>query len=310
MQSCTVDLGVPVHYADFGGEGSTPFVLVHGLGGSFVNWMAVGPLLAKYGRCVALDLAGFGYTPGDNVASTLENNRLLLDRFLREVTGRALVFGNSMGGLLAAQQAAYCPSTVAGLVLSGPALLAPKKRQVDLTVVSTLGMLMVPGLGEYYAKRRKQKSTPKQLVDENMLLCASYPQLLPKDALEAHYRVAEKRFQFSWSDKAYLTAARSLLKRMLLHPHSMENDLKKIVAPVLLLHGQRDRLVPISVARRVAVLRPSWEVQEIEDLGHVLQLECPEEFVNRAMLWWSTIQSLPTTLQGTAAKTVESAAHL
>ena len=45
MRSRTIDLDGPVHYADFGGTGPT-LVLVHGLGGSHVNWMAVGPALA------------------------------------------------------------------------------------------------------------------------------------------------------------------------------------------------------------------------------------------------------------------------
>jgi hypothetical protein len=47
-----VDLGGPVHYLDFGGHGPT-MVLVHGLGGSHVNWLAAGPLLARSARVVA-----------------------------------------------------------------------------------------------------------------------------------------------------------------------------------------------------------------------------------------------------------------
>src|SRR6266487_1386229 len=42
LESRFIDLGGPVHFADFGGDGPT-MVLVHGLGGSAVNWMAVGP---------------------------------------------------------------------------------------------------------------------------------------------------------------------------------------------------------------------------------------------------------------------------
>src|SRR5436305_1908860 len=42
MLSRTLDLDGPVHVADFGGAGPT-MVLVHGLGGSHANWLAVGP---------------------------------------------------------------------------------------------------------------------------------------------------------------------------------------------------------------------------------------------------------------------------
>ena len=48
MKTGIVDLGGPIHYADFGGSGP-PMVLVHGLGGSLANWMAVGDALtARY----------------------------------------------------------------------------------------------------------------------------------------------------------------------------------------------------------------------------------------------------------------------
>ena len=62
MEQRVIDLGGPVHYLDFGGAGS-PMVLVHGLGGSAINWQSVGSLLAERHRVVALDLPGFGRTP-------------------------------------------------------------------------------------------------------------------------------------------------------------------------------------------------------------------------------------------------------
>ena len=62
MRHRTVDLDGPVHYIDFGGEGK-PLLMVHGLGGSALNWMAVGPELAKHNHVLAIDLAGFGQTP-------------------------------------------------------------------------------------------------------------------------------------------------------------------------------------------------------------------------------------------------------
>jgi pimeloyl-ACP methyl ester carboxylesterase len=48
------DLDGPVHYIDFGGEGK-PLLMVHGLGGNALNWMAVGPELAKRYHAFALD---------------------------------------------------------------------------------------------------------------------------------------------------------------------------------------------------------------------------------------------------------------
>ena len=58
------DLDGPVHWVDFGSPqastGAPPVVLVHGLGGSHLNWVGIGSELARTHRVVALDLAGFG----------------------------------------------------------------------------------------------------------------------------------------------------------------------------------------------------------------------------------------------------------
>src|SRR5438093_11172342 len=101
MRSCTIDLDGPVHYADFGGTGPT-LVLVHGRGGSHVNWMAVAPALARDARVLAVDLAGFGRPPLGERSADVHANRLLLDRFLDGVAaGPAALVGSSMRALVA-----------------------------------------------------------------------------------------------------------------------------------------------------------------------------------------------------------------
>src|SRR6266540_513830 len=61
--SRTADLGGPVHYVDFGGPAAAPrVVLVHGLGGSHLNWCLLAPRLVAKARLLAVDLVGFGLT--------------------------------------------------------------------------------------------------------------------------------------------------------------------------------------------------------------------------------------------------------
>src|SRR5207249_7166719 len=126
MRSRTVDLGGPVHFADFGGAGPT-MVLVHGLGGSHLNWLAVGPALAAHARVLAPDLAGFGRTPLAGRSAEVQANHALLDRVLDTIAdGPVILVGNSMGGLLAMLEAANRPDKVAALVLVGPAQPRPR----------------------------------------------------------------------------------------------------------------------------------------------------------------------------------------
>src|SRR5439155_2033294 len=120
-ESRYVDIDGPVHYREWSGPSSLTFVCVHGLGGSLLNWLSVAPGFAERGRVFAVDLAGFGRTPREGRSSGIRANRLLLSRFLRDVTnGPVVLAGNSMGGAIAILQAALEPDSTAGLVLTSP----------------------------------------------------------------------------------------------------------------------------------------------------------------------------------------------
>src|SRR5260221_12223365 len=97
----TANLDGPVHYVDFGGTGR-PLLMVHGLGGSALNWMAVGPEIANSHHAIAIDLAGFGQTPLFSRRAAVGGNAELVHEFIEHVIGRSVVtLGNSMGGTIA-----------------------------------------------------------------------------------------------------------------------------------------------------------------------------------------------------------------
>ena len=59
----TLDVDGAIVYREWDGPPDTTFVLVHGLGGSHLNWLQVGMGLSGLGRVLALDLPGFGRSP-------------------------------------------------------------------------------------------------------------------------------------------------------------------------------------------------------------------------------------------------------
>jgi pimeloyl-ACP methyl ester carboxylesterase len=63
------------------------------------------------------------------------------------------------------------------------------------------------------------------------------------------------------------------LLRMLGRPQAVRKLMKTITAPVLLLHGDRDRLVSINVAKAGAREFPQWRFEIARDIGHVPMLE-------------------------------------
>jgi pimeloyl-ACP methyl ester carboxylesterase len=53
----------------------------------------------------------------------------------------------------------------------------------------------------------------------------------------------------------------------------------RIEAPVLLIHGRRDRLVPLTHAEAAAGKHHEWRLRVLEDVGHVPMLEAPARWL-------------------------------
>src|SRR5664279_6329186 len=186
-----VDLGVPVHYVDHGGPAGGPWlVMVHGLGGSLVNWAALAPLLTDTCHVLALDLIGFGHTQAGTHSTSITANQQMLHRFLSEVAGAPVVLvGNSMGGLIAILQATRHPESVTAMVLIDPALPVKVGSQPDPLVSASFGMYAVPHLGRAMLRARRRARTPEQLAMDVLRLCCVDPQRVPADVLEQHMEI-------------------------------------------------------------------------------------------------------------------------
>ena len=284
-----VDLGVPVHYVDHGGPADGPLlVMVHGLGGSLVNWAALAPLLTDTCRVMALDLVGFGLTQAGTHSTSVTSNQRVLQRFLSEVAGTpAILVGNSMGGLITILQASRQPETVAAAVLIDPALPPVPGSRLDPLVTASFGMYAVPHLGRAMLKARRRVRSPEQLAMDILHFCCVDPTRVPPDVLEQLLEVARERSGYPYIDDHFLTAARSLLG-VLARRSVFKATVKAIRVPVLLLHGEKDRLMSIGAARAVAVANPSWRFEVAPDVGHVPLLEAPLWTASHILDWLAT----------------------
>lgn len=281
-----VDLEGPVHYLDFGGDGP-PMVLVHGLAGSALNWAAVGPALAAGNRVLALDLRGFGRTPLGS-GTRLRDNQRVLDLFLRRVAGApAVLAGNSMGGLLAVQQAAASPETVSRLVLVDPALPWHGRRSVGLAQVTFFGSLLPPIAGEAVLRATGRRWGAKRVVAEVLRGCCVDVRRVPPDLVRALVDQETERLASPRSHRALAQASRSLL--WALGRRGMNDTYRRIAAPVLVIHGEGDLLVPASVSVAIGV-RFGWDVHVLPDVGHVPMMEVPSEFVAVTRGWLDSLE--------------------
>lgn len=284
-----VDLGGPVHYVDFGGAVTSPtFVMVHGLGGSHLNWCLLAQRLVLRGRVVALDLAGFGLTNPDGRATTVRANTALLDRFLAEVVGAPVtLIGNSMGGAIAILQAANHPDSVSELVLIAPALPIAIRALPDPLVTVAFAGYALPMIGEWFLAKSRAGLSPHEQAKRVYDLCCADPSVIPAELAAATLALLEQRATVPELDAAFLAAARSAV-RLAARRRMYWAKMRAVQAPVLLIHGDRDRLVSIRNARATAARHPHWRFETLPGVGHVPQLEVPDLTAAHILTWLAT----------------------
>jgi len=286
--SQSIDLDGPVHWVDFGGTSGPPVVLVHGLGGSYLNWVGIAPALARRRRVVAIDLPGFGLTPAQGRDTSVNHNAALLSRFVHEVLGEPVVLvGNSMGGMISLLLADRRPEQVLGLALVDPALPNPGARP-DPQVAATFAMYAVPRVGELVLTRYTSRFSDRQRVLGTLALCFADTTRADPAVTEASVELAAWRRSLPSPEVEFLGAARSLL-RVLRGRRDYDRIIREVDRPVLLIHGTRDRLVPISAAHRAARLNPAWQTAFLDGVGHTPQLEAPQEVLGHLEPWLDSL---------------------
>lgn len=282
----SVDLDGPVAYREWEGPGETTFVLLHGLGASHLSWVQVGEPLSGLGRVVALDLPGFGASPLAGRRAGLMDQRRTLSRFMEQVGGdRVVVGGNSMGGALSILQAAVEPGSVAGIVLTNSVFPWRLGGFPHPLVIGSFLTYSTPWLGERFVSWRLREMDPEQMVRLSLRVLTADPKSVPEEIVHLLIELTRKRKDDPDVAEAFLQAARSMM-RLGRRPSVSRRALQNVRAPVLLLHGRRDRLVPSAYAEAELARHPGWRGRFFPDLGHIPQMEAPGRWLSEVADWF------------------------
>jgi pimeloyl-ACP methyl ester carboxylesterase len=267
-QRRTVEVhGTQVTYVQMGS--GPPVVLVHGLSGSWQNWLENIPHLARTRTVVAVDLPGFGRSQLPREEISIPGYGRFLDAFMTAVgIQRTALVGSSMGGLIAAQTASAFPARVQRLVLvSAPGLGRPQRLSADMDLGRPLLARLAP-----YARFAAHVGAVRRLALTRLV---RHPERIGKEIVLQSAAGAGK--------PGVQAALRATLT------YDFRPHVGRIAAPTLLIWGDSDRVVPPSVADRYARMIPGARKVIFADTGHAPMLERPalfndvvDTFVNRA----------------------------
>ncbi len=243
--------GYRAYVEEFGA--GTPLLLVHGLGGTGTDiWKRQIAELATEFRVIAYDLRGSGQsevTPGPYTIDLLTDDlRSLVDTM---GLGRVTLMGHSMGGSIALSYASRHPQDVLAVVgIGAPAELPEQGRAGMATRADTVETEGMGAVAETVATNgvsptfREQK--PEEFQELISMIAANDP-------------------------CGYAAQCRALVGLDLV------DRLREIVAPVLLVSGDRDAVSPPAVTEANAALVQAGRLTIVEDCGHILTWEKPEE---------------------------------
>lgn len=225
-----------------GGDGP-PLLYLHGTAPSGA-WLPVHERLAERFTVYAPDLPGFGGTPEAAWVEGMDD----LVLHLREVVdalqlSRPLVVGFSLGGWLAAEYAVWYPERVGELVLmAAGGLHVPEAPIPDL-----------------FALHGERLVTTLFHDPENArLLFGEAPSIEEKVRVYREMTVLARLAWNPWFDP------------------KLDRRLRRVTAPVLLLWGAEDRLIPPAHAEAYRRALSNARVKLVPRCGHMLPLERPD----------------------------------
>ncbi|NLX12015.1 MAG: alpha/beta fold hydrolase [Chloroflexi bacterium] len=226
-----------------------PLVLVHGAGGSHLDWPPDLRRLAGM-RVIALDLPGHGRSPGPGRADTAAYAQDVIALLDALDIPRAIIAGHSMGGAIAQQTALGWPDRVAGLVLIATGSKLPVDPALPQRVIDEREQAVA-----WITEWAWSADSPVELraLGQQRLL------EMPPEVLRGDYLACQA--------------------------FDVRGRLEQISAPVLVIGASEDRMVRPKFSATLAEQIPGAQLVMIEGAGHMLPLEQPQAVAAAVQAW-------------------------
>jgi pimeloyl-ACP methyl ester carboxylesterase len=226
----------------------TQLVLIPGLAGDAVMWRAQLEGLREFGPVLTDVHMHHATIPA--MASAL----------LAEHEGALVLCGASMGGMIAMEAARQCPDRIAGLALLGTTA-RPESEEMRKLRETAIGFFEQGRVAEVIEPNVRFAFHPDSALN---------PQLVA-DYLEFVLRAGAQQL---------IRQNRAVIER----PDAREH-LARLRCPVIVVHGDDDRIVPLEHASEILSLAAESQVFVVPRCGHMLTMEQPA-FVNAVLARW------------------------
>lgn len=256
--------GGPINVIDVGS--GPPVLFVHGLGGSWPNWLEQLPVLSQGRRAIAFDLPGFGASPmPDSEISIAGYARMIVELMDKLGVYSAALVGNSMGGEIAAELALREPGRVERLVLVSPAGISTAEVGKRLPLIR-LAHPAVNILSGWISGKADDLARRPWLRERAMATVADQPRRIAPEFAAEQLRGMGK--------PGFLPALEAIVE----HSGTLRDRLPEIGCPTLVLWGAKDPLVPVRDAEVFRSQIPGARKVVWEDTGHVAMFERAADF--------------------------------
>jgi pimeloyl-ACP methyl ester carboxylesterase len=250
--------GVRLHYRD---EGEGPVViLLHANYSSLFMWEPWVSALKDGYRVIRVDLPAHGLTgPEPQGNYTLDRIQYLIESFIdSRGLDRVALAGTSIGGTVAMRYAADHPERVERLVLISPGSLEKRVRGrtkgADIpTVANVIAYVAPPAFTRFMLEN--DYGDPAKVSDA----------------------VVDEWYSM-WRREGNRLAMIELLRQYV--SGGVEEKIRSVKVPVLLIWGERNKRVPLSLAyetRDLLKKSPEVRLEVLPGIGHMLVQEAPLE---------------------------------
>ncbi len=234
-------------------------VLLHGWNLSRGHFLPLENEFHRLGyKTVSVDFPGFGSEPPPGSAWHVVDYAQFLKRFLeKRRISRPVLIGHSFGGRVALVYSRLFPSSITGLILTGTPGFSPvpKKKVLLFLIVAKVGRVFF--------------SIPPLHLVSNLARRWLYYLSGAKDFFRAE-GLMRQTFKYVVAD-------------------DLTDAMEHVQVPCLLLWGELDLLVPVTIAQKMADVIPSSSLKVIPQADHGLPFKEPGLFASYADRFLKTL---------------------